>query len=143
MGTLESLWSAAIAKPQCAGINVRRIYLSAFVLCSTLATIGGIGQLPRLASLSQQAGTGVDVNLNAIAAAVIGGTSLFEWPVALIPRCSGSSSFRHLQRPDPAQPGSSLRYTITGGVLAIAVTADLSPVVPASATDAPDQTSRE
>jgi D-xylose transport system permease protein len=58
------------------GINVRRIYLSAFMLCSTLATLGGILSASRLASSSQQAGTG-DVNLNAIAAAVIGGTSLF------------------------------------------------------------------
>src|SRR5690606_19132455 len=59
-----------------AGINVKRIYLSAFMLCSTLAALGGIMAASRLASSSQQAGTG-DVNLNAIAAAVIGGTSLF------------------------------------------------------------------
>ena len=57
------------------GINVRRIYMSAFMLCSTLAALGGILSASRLASSSQQAGTG-DVNLNAIAAAVIGGTSL-------------------------------------------------------------------
>ena len=48
------------------GINVRRIYLSAFMLCSTLAALGGILSAARLASSSQQAGTG-DVNLNAIA----------------------------------------------------------------------------
>ncbi|HBF28851.1 sugar ABC transporter permease, partial [Rhizobium sp.] len=59
-----------------AGINVRRIYMSAFMLCSTLAALGGVLSASRLASSSQQAGTG-DVNLNAIAAAVIGGTSLF------------------------------------------------------------------
>nr|MDQ6119411.1 hypothetical protein [Klebsiella pneumoniae subsp. pneumoniae] len=58
------------------GINVRAIYVSAFVLCTTLATFVGILAASRLASASQQAGTG-DVNLNAIAAAVIGGTSLF------------------------------------------------------------------
>ena len=59
-----------------AGINVRRIYASAFILCSTFAALGGVLAASRLASSSQQAGTG-DVNLNAIAAAVIGGTSLF------------------------------------------------------------------
>ena len=59
-----------------AGINVRLIYTSAFVLCSMLAALGGVLAAARLASASQQAGTG-DVNLNAIAAAVIGGTSLF------------------------------------------------------------------
>jgi D-xylose transport system permease protein len=58
------------------GINVRKIYHSAIMLCSTLAALRGILSASRLASSSQQAGTG-DVNLNAIAAAVIGGTSLF------------------------------------------------------------------
>src|ERR1700753_45264 len=59
-----------------AGINVRLIYGSAFVLCSTFAALGGVVSAARWARASQQAGRG-DVNLNAIAAAVIGGTSLF------------------------------------------------------------------
>ena len=50
-----------------AGINVRAIYTSAFVTCSALAAFGGVMASARLASASQQAGTG-DVNLNAIAA---------------------------------------------------------------------------
>jgi D-xylose transport system permease protein len=58
------------------GINVDSIRMSAFVLCSTFAALGGVFSSARLASASIQAGTG-DVNLNAIAAAVIGGTSLF------------------------------------------------------------------
>ncbi len=49
-----------------AGINVRRIYTSAFVLCAMFAAAGGVLAAARLASASQQAGTG-DVNLNAIA----------------------------------------------------------------------------
>jgi len=56
------------------GINVRNVYLSAFVLCSLLACIGGLLAAGRLASANLSSGTG-DVNLNAIAAAVIGGTS--------------------------------------------------------------------
>ncbi|MFE5407877.1 sugar ABC transporter permease [Microbacterium sp. NPDC056569] len=59
-----------------AGIRVDRIYLSVFAMCSTLAAVGGILAAARLASANQSSGTG-DVNLNAIAAAVIGGTSLF------------------------------------------------------------------
>src|SRR5690606_11828449 len=59
-----------------AGIRVNRIYLSVFALCSTLAAVGGILAAARLASASQSSGTG-DVNLTAIAAAVIGGASLF------------------------------------------------------------------
>jgi D-xylose transport system permease protein len=106
------------------GINVRRIYLSAFVLCSTLAALGGILAAARLASASQQAGTG-DVNLNAIAAAVIGGTSLFggrgsAWSAVLgvIVILAISNGLTLLNLP------SSLRYMITGGVLAIAVIVD-------------------
>lgn len=106
------------------GINVRKIYLSAFMLCSTLAALGGILSAARLASSSQQAGTG-DVNLNAIAAAVIGGTSLFggrgtAWSAVLgiivIQAISNGLTLLNLS--------SSLRYMITGGVLAIAVIVD-------------------
>lgn len=106
------------------GINVRRIYMSAFMLCSTLAALGGILSASRLASSSQQAGTG-DVNLNAIAAAVIGGTSLFGGRgsaysallgVIVIQAISNGLTLLNLS--------SSLRYMITGGVLAIAVIVD-------------------
>lgn len=41
-----------------AGINVNFIYISAFVTCSILAAAGGILAASRLASSSQQAGTG-------------------------------------------------------------------------------------
>ncbi|HXR68692.1 MAG TPA: sugar ABC transporter permease, partial [Dermatophilaceae bacterium] len=47
-----------------AGINVNMIFTSAFVLCASLASLGGVLSAARLASASQQAGTG-DVNLNA------------------------------------------------------------------------------
>lgn len=106
------------------GINVKRIYMSAFVLCSTLAALGGILSASRLASSSQQAGTG-DVNLNAIAAAVIGGTSLFGGRgsaysallgIIVIQAISNGLTLLNLS--------SSLRYMITGGVLAIAVIVD-------------------
>ncbi len=107
-----------------AGINVRAITVSAFVLCSTLAAVGGILAASRLASASQQAGTG-DVNLNAIAAAVIGGTSLFggrgsAWSALLgiIVIQAISNGLTLLNLP------SSLRYMITGAVLAIAVIVD-------------------
>ncbi len=104
-----------------AGIDVRHIYTSAFVLCSILAALGGVLSAARLASASQQAGTG-DVNLDAIAAAVIGGTSLFGGRgsaysalLGIIVIQSISSGLTLLDL------SSSLRYMITGGVLAIAV----------------------
>jgi D-xylose transport system permease protein len=107
-----------------AGINVRGIYTSAFVLCASLSALGGTLAAARLASSSQQAGTG-DVNLNAIAAAVIGGTSLFggrgsAWSALLgiivIQAISSGLTLLNLS--------SSLRYMITGAVLAIAVIVD-------------------
>lgn len=106
------------------GINVRMIRLSAFVLCSAFAALGGVFAAARLASSSIQAGTG-DVNLNAIAAAVIGGTSLFggrgsAWSallgVLVIMAISNGLTLLNLS--------SSLRFMITGAVLAIAVIVD-------------------
>lgn len=59
-----------------AGIRVGAVYTSAFIVCPTLAAVGGLLAAERLASAAQSSGGG-DVNLNAIAAAVIGSTSLF------------------------------------------------------------------
>ena len=71
-----------------AGINVRFIYSTAFILCGMFAATGGVLAASRLATASQQAGTG-DVNLNAIAAAVIGGTSLFGGRGSAFSACAG------------------------------------------------------
>lgn len=107
-----------------AGIGVGAIYTSAFVLCAGLASLGGVLGAARLASASQQAGTG-DVNLNAIAAAVIGGTSLFggrgsAWSAVLgivvIQSIASGLTLLNLS--------SSLRFMITGAVLAVAVIVD-------------------
>lgn len=107
-----------------AGINVSAIYTSAFVLCASLAALGGVLTAARLASASQQAGTG-DVNLNAIAAAVIGGTSLFGGRgsaysavlgIIVIQSIASGLTLLNLS--------SSLRFMITGAVLAIAVIVD-------------------
>jgi len=107
-----------------AGINVNMIFTSAFVLCAGLAALGGVLSAARLASASQQAGTG-DVNLNAIAAAVIGGTSLFGGRgnaysavlgIIVIQSIASGLTLLNLS--------SSLRFMITGAVLAIAVIVD-------------------
>jgi D-xylose transport system permease protein len=107
-----------------AGISVSAIYTSAFVLCAGLASLGGVLGAARLASASQQAGTG-DLNLNAIAAAVIGGTSLFggrgsAWSAVLgivvIQSIASGLTLLNLS--------SSLRFMITGAVLALAVIVD-------------------
>ena len=107
-----------------AGINVGAIYTSAFVLCASLAALGGVLTAARLASASTQAGTG-DVNLNAIAAAVLGGTSLFGGRgsaysavlgIIVIQSIASGLTLLNLS--------SSLRFMITGAVLAVAVIVD-------------------
>jgi D-xylose transport system permease protein len=106
------------------GINVRRIYLSAFAVCSFLACVGGILAAARLASANLSSGSG-DVNLNAIAAAVIGGTSLFGGRGSAFSALLGTlviaaiASGLTLLNLD-----SSYRFVITGLVLAIAVAID-------------------
>jgi len=107
-----------------AGLRVRLVYMSVFVLCSTLAAVGGLLAAGRLATASISSGTG-DTNLNAIAAAVIGGTSLFGGRGSIysallgILTISSISSGLTLLSLD-----SSIRFVITGGVLLLAVIVD-------------------
>jgi D-xylose transport system permease protein len=107
-----------------AGIRVDRIYLSVFAMCSTLAAVGGILAAARLASANQSSGTG-DVNLNAIAAAVIGGTSLFGGRgsafsalvgIVVIQSISSGLTLMNLD--------SSVQFMVTGVVLVLAVIVD-------------------
>ena len=107
-----------------AGIRVDRIYISVFMLCSTLAAVGGVLAAARLASANQSSGTG-DVNLNAIAAAVIGGASLFGGRgtafaallgIFVIQSISSGLTLLNLD--------SSVIFMITGVVLVLAVTVD-------------------
>ncbi|MBY3087839.1 sugar ABC transporter permease [Rhizobium laguerreae] len=106
------------------GINVSRIYMSAFVMCALLAATGGVLSAARLATASQQAGTG-DVNLNAIAAAVIGGTSLFGGRGSAYSALLGIIVIQSIASGlTLLDLSSSLRYMITGAVLAVAVIVD-------------------
>ena len=107
-----------------AGINVRAVALSVFILCSTFAAIGGLMAAGRLAAANQSSGGG-DINLNAIAAAVIGGTSLFGGRgsafsallgILVIQSISSGLTLVNLD--------SSVRYMITGAVLLLAVIID-------------------
>ncbi|MDR8409137.1 sugar ABC transporter permease [Nonomuraea sp. 3-1Str] len=107
-----------------AGINVRAVYTSVFVLCSSLAAVGGILAAARLAAANQSSGAG-DVNLNAIAAAVIGGTSLFGGRgtafgallgIIVIQSISSGLTLLNLD--------SSIRFVVTGVVLLLAVVVD-------------------
>jgi len=107
-----------------AGINVDRIKILVFVLSSTLAACGGILAGSRLYAVNQSSGGG-DMLLNAIAAAVIGGTSLFGgrgsiWSALLGALVIGSIA----NGMDLLALASSIRFMVTGAVLLIAVTLD-------------------
>ncbi len=106
------------------GIRVNRVYISVFMLTSTLAALGGLFAAARLGAANQGSGT-ADTNLNAIAAAVIGGTSLFGGRgsaysaligVVVIMSISSGLTLLNLD--------SYVRYVITGAVLLLAVIID-------------------
>jgi D-xylose transport system permease protein len=107
-----------------AGISLNRIKLIVFMMCSTLAAIGGIMAASRLFAVNQASGSG-DLLLNAIAAAVIGGTSLFggrgtAWSALLGALVIGSIS----NGMDLKGLDSSQKFMVTGAVLLVAVTLD-------------------
>nr|WP_254359637.1 sugar ABC transporter permease [Microbacterium hominis] len=106
------------------GIRVDRIYLSVFALCSSLAAVGGILAASRLAAVSQSSGA-ADTNLNAIAAAVIGGASLFGGRgsafsallgVVVVQSIASGLTLLNLD--------SSVQFMVTGVVLVLAVIVD-------------------
>jgi D-xylose transport system permease protein len=107
-----------------AGIRVNRVYVSVFVLCSAFASLGGLLLAGHLGSSSPSTG-GTDTNLNAIAAAVIGGTSLFGG------RGSAYSALLGIVVIQAISNGLGLlsldddvRYMVTGAVLLLAVIVD-------------------
>jgi D-xylose transport system permease protein len=107
-----------------AGMNVRLITVTVFMLSGAFAALGGILSASRLESVTQSAGGG-DVLLDAIAAVVIGGTSLFGgrgsvWSALLGALVIGSISngMDLLALPSP------VKLMITGAVLVAAVIFD-------------------
>jgi simple sugar transport system permease protein/D-xylose transport system permease protein len=106
------------------GIRVSGVYRMGFVLCSTFAALGGVLAAARLAAVNQQSG-GADVNLNAIAAAVIGGTSLFGGRGSAISALLGILVISAISNGlTLLNLNSSYRFMITGGVLLLAVAVD-------------------
>jgi D-xylose transport system permease protein len=107
-----------------AGIRVENIRVAIFTLGSTMAAAGGILAASRLLAVNQSSGSG-DVLLNAIAAAVIGGTSLFggrgsAWSAILGALVIGSIS----NGMDLLALSSSVKFMVTGGVLLVAASID-------------------
>jgi D-xylose transport system permease protein len=107
-----------------AGIDVSNVRMMVFVLATTLAAAGGVLAGSRLFAVNQASGAS-DLLLNAIAAAVIGGTSLFggrgsAWSALLGALVIGSIS----NGMDLLGVASSTKFMVTGGVLLLAATVD-------------------
>ncbi|MEU3524127.1 sugar ABC transporter permease [Streptomyces sp. NPDC038707] len=107
-----------------AGINVTAVRISVFAISGGFAAIGGLFLASKIASANQSAGTG-DLLMNAIAAAVIGGTSLFggrgrTWNALLGVLVIVSIQYG-LQLQSIAEP---VKYMITAAVLLTTVVID-------------------
>ncbi|MGV9252394.1 sugar ABC transporter permease [Streptomyces sp. NPDC003697] len=107
-----------------AGINVTAVRVSVFAIAGLFASVGGLFWASKIAAANQSAGSG-DLLMNVIAAAVIGGTSLFggrgrTWN-ALLGVLVITSIQYGLALQGIATP---IQYMITGGVLLATVVID-------------------
>ncbi|MCO5185154.1 MAG: ABC transporter permease [Anaerolineae bacterium] len=107
-----------------AGINVNRIRIAVFMISATMAGFGGIILASRLRSVDTAAGGG-DLMLNSIAAAVIGGTSLFGGSGRVISAFLGALVIASVQSGMGLLGLSSgVKFVVTGLVLLAAVLID-------------------
>ncbi|MCF3173104.1 sugar ABC transporter permease [Streptomyces sioyaensis] len=106
------------------GVNVSLVRISVFMISGTMAAIGGLFLASRVTSASQTSGGG-NLLMDAIAAAVIGGTSLFggrgrTWSallgVLVIQSIASGVALMGIQ--------TAVQFMITGGVLLVAVVID-------------------
>jgi D-xylose transport system permease protein len=107
-----------------AGIAVERVRVSVFALGSALAAFGGALAGSRLLAVNQSSGSG-DLLLNAVAAAVIGGTSLFGGQGSVWSALGGALAIGAISNGmDLLALASPVKFLVTGAVLLLAVTVD-------------------
>jgi D-xylose transport system permease protein len=106
-----------------AGIKVVQIRITAFILCSTLAVVSGIFNASRVGAVEATAGKAIV--LSGVAAAVVGGVSLFGGRGRLIHAAVGAlviaiidNGLGLLGLP------AGINFLVTGGVLIMAATVD-------------------
>jgi ribose transport system permease protein len=106
------------------GLDTRRIKLTTFVISGFLAAVGAVFQVARLSSADPNAGIGLE--LAAIAAVVIGGTSLMGGQGSVLRSFLGVLIITVLQT-GLAQVGATepTKRLITGVVIVLAVVADV------------------
>jgi D-xylose transport system permease protein len=106
------------------GINVKRVKIAVFIIGAILASTGGLFASSRLLAVSTQSG-GSDLLLNAIAAAVIGGTSLFGGRGSVWAAILGALVIGFISNGmDLMNFGSETKLIVTGLVLLAAVSVD-------------------
>ncbi|MGP3536345.1 sugar ABC transporter permease [Microbacterium sp. RD1] len=105
------------------GVKVRWVKWSAFVICSTLAVVSGLLSVSRVGSVD--ATVGRDIVLSGVAAAVVGGVSLFGGRGRLLHAAIGAlviatitNGLALLNLP------AGINLLVTGGVLILAATVD-------------------
>jgi D-xylose transport system permease protein len=107
-----------------AGIHVDRIKIAVFAICSFMAAVGGLVLASRLRSVDTNAGGG-SILLYSIAAAVIGGTSLFGGIGHIKSAILGALVIGSIDNGlGLLGLGAGEKFVITGGVLLLAVTVD-------------------
>jgi D-xylose transport system permease protein len=107
-----------------AGINVDNIKIACFAICSMMAVLGGIVLASRLRSVDTNAGGG-QILLYSIAAAVIGGTSLFGGRGHIKSAVLGALVIASIDNGlGLLGLGSGEKFVITGLVLLLAVAVD-------------------
>lgn len=107
-----------------AGINVDRTRISIFIISSSIAAIGGIMSTSRLVAVNTTIGSG-SVMLNSIAAAIIGGTSMFGGRGSAYSALLGILVIQSIANGmDLLGFGSAIKFMVTGLVLALSVVID-------------------
>ncbi|HWM35249.1 MAG TPA: ABC transporter permease [Pseudolysinimonas sp.] len=106
-----------------AGVKIITIRWTAFIVCSTLAVFAGLFSISKVGSVDAAAGR--DLVLSGVAAAVVGGVSLFGGRGRLIHAAIGAlviavitNGLGLLNLP------AGVNYAVTGGVLILAATVD-------------------
>ncbi|WP_406078290.1 sugar ABC transporter permease [Micromonospora sp. NBC_00858] len=107
-----------------AGIDVDRIRISVFVICSSMAAVGGIVAASRANSVDPNTG-GSNVLLYAVGAAVIGGTSLFGGKGRILDAVLGGAVVAVIDNGMGLMGYSAgVKYVVTGVVLLLAASVD-------------------
>ena len=106
-----------------AGIDVAKIRITAFIICSTLAVVSGLLHASRIGSVESTAGR--TIVLNGVAAAVVGGVSLFGGRGRMMNAIVGALVISIIDNGlGLIGLPAGINFLVTGGVLVAAATID-------------------